>query len=268
MTHRATAADLPEAPPLLVGRDAELGRLRSAWFATATGRGGVVTISGDAGIGKTTLCDALRAHVRADGGLPLRGRCWESGGAPAYAPWVQALRGLTAADLERLPASGARYVVRLVPELGERQGGAPAAAIDTDEARFALFDAVAELLTRASAARPILLVVDDLHAADVSSLLMLRFVARVASGARLLVLGAYRDVEARLAQQTGALITDLNREGDRIHLRGLEREQVGALAAHLAGRPVDERLAASLHAASDGNPFFAGELARLAAAGG
>ena len=131
----------------------------------------------------------------------LVGRCWEAGGAPAYWPWVQALRALRARG--RRPTRCARSSARAppswprscpscascFPELPEPP------ALESEGARFRLFDATAEFLRNASASRPLVLVLDDLHAADAPSLLLLRFLARELGSTRMLVLGAYRDVD-------------------------------------------------------------------------
>ena len=113
----------------------------------------------------------------------LVGRCWEAGGAPAYWPWVQALRAYVracdAATLAAQAGAGAADLAQVVPELGERLPGLPPpSTLEPELVRFRLFDATAEFLRSAAEARPIVLVLDDLHAADEPSLLLLRFVAR------------------------------------------------------------------------------------------
>jgi predicted ATPase len=259
---------------VLVGRDRELDRLRSAYLAAAGGGSRFVTLSGEAGIGKTTLAEALTRDVWEMHGSAAWGRCWETGGAPAYSPWVQAIRayarGLDERGLGRLLGSGAEYVVRLVPEIGESLAEAPAATpgSESEEARFALFDAVTSLLRRASEPRPLLLVFDDLHASDASSLRMLRFVARELGDARVLIVGTHRDVEARLDPSVAELITDLNREGERIFVPRLGREDVGRLVARRTGAPAAEPLVTSVHDITAGNPFFVSELVRLLEAEG
>ena len=124
----------------------------------------------------------------------LVGRCWEAGGAPAYWPWVQALRiYLRDADSEVLRSqlgSGATELARLLPELRERFRDLPdPPSLESDAARFRLFDAVAEFLRRASESGPIVLVSDDLHATDAPSLLLLRFVAGGLGHAPILIIG-------------------------------------------------------------------------------
>src|SRR5947207_13203071 len=100
------AAEERQHGPQLVGRAAELDELAVALGDAAEGRGGLFVLSGEPGIGKTVLADALAARARGEGALVVWGRCWEGGGAPAYWPWVQVIRAcLRAGDPTELPAS-------------------------------------------------------------------------------------------------------------------------------------------------------------------
>ena len=116
------------------------------------------------------------------------GRCWESGGAPAYWPWVQCLRTLVReSDFSRLATQlgvAAADLAELVPEVRELtpDQSRPLSA-DAEGLRFRLFDAVSTLLREEAETKPIVLVLEDLHAADTSSLLLLRFVARTLADA-------------------------------------------------------------------------------------
>ena len=197
---RAPAA--ARAPGIFVGRergaaDALLGCARDA----RDGRGGVFLVSGEPGIGKTRLADEVAAHARDHGHAVLRGRCWEAGGAPAYWPWVQLLRACTRSlepdQLRACVGSGGPELAELLPELREVLGDIPRPVVRDPEAlRFRLFDAVDVLPGRVAATeRPLLVVLDDLHAADEPSLLLLRFLAGAIGDSRVLVLGAYRDTE-------------------------------------------------------------------------
>ena len=163
------------------------------------GRGRLFLVAGEPGIGKSRLAEELVTQARARGARILVGRCWEAGGAPAYWPWVQSLRGyIGERDSESLReqlGAGARDVAQFLPELRELLPDLPEPpSLDPEAARFRLFDAVASFLTRAAEARPIVLVLDDLHAADEPSLLLLQFLVRGIGDSRLLVIGAYRDV--------------------------------------------------------------------------
>src|SRR4051794_8981194 len=179
----ALAAAPARAASDFVGRDRELALLAARLDDAVAGRGSLVLLAGEAGIGKSRLCAELATRAGARGARMLTGRCWEAGGAPPYWPWIDALRGLVA---ERPPEPG---------ELAALLGGAPAAAADSEDARFRLFDATGRYLRAAAAESPIVLALDDVHAADAPSLLLLRFLADQLSDARLLVVAAYRDDE-------------------------------------------------------------------------
>src|SRR5262245_24149157 len=147
-------------------------------------------LAGDAGIGKTRLAEQVAAHATARGARVAWGRCWESG-APAFWPWVQVVRAILAAGVSPPEGPAGGLITELV------QGPAPAApGRELDQARFRLFDATALLLTRAAAEQPWVVALEDLHAADHSSLLLLRFVARELRTGHVLVVGTYRELEA------------------------------------------------------------------------
>src|SRR5439155_16437840 len=125
-------------------------------------------------------------------------------------------------------------------------------------ARFRLFEAFASFLRRAAADRPLALVLDDLHAADAPSLLLLRFVAAQVTDARLLVVGCYRDTD--VGPDLGDALPELVRVTGvrRVELRGLSRSDTTRLLQLTAGRAPPEGLAAKVYEETDGNPLFAG----------
>ena len=192
----AAAEPAVEAPrSALVGRERELAELVEGLDHAFAGRGRLFLLAGEPGIGKSRLADELIAQAKTRGARVLVGRCWEAGGAPAYWPWVQALRDYVRdsdpAVLRLELGAGATELARILPELRERFPELPAPpALEPEEARFRLFDATVEFLRDASQRRPIVLVLDYLHAADAPSLLLLRFLARGLASMRLLVLGA------------------------------------------------------------------------------
>jgi hypothetical protein len=122
----------------------------------------------------------------------------------------------------------------MLPELA---AGAPRPeAGDAEQLRFRLFDAVVRLLTESSSAKPIMLVLDDLHDADVVSLQLLKFVARMAHNARLTIVGTYRDAEMRHSQERAAIILDILRDATRLPLAGLAEDEVGRMVEMRAQR--------------------------------
>ena len=164
------------------------------------GEGRLLLVSGDPGIGKTRTVEQLATYAGVRGARVLWGRCHETEGAPPYWPWSEAIRAyVREADpvgLRWQLGSRAADVAQIVPELRERLGDlGEAPAIDTEQARFRIFDSLAGFLGGVSQSRPLMLVLDDLHWADEPSLLLLRFVARRLADTGLLIVGTYRDVE-------------------------------------------------------------------------
>jgi tetratricopeptide (TPR) repeat protein len=228
----------------LIGRGHELRDLEELLSHAAQGRGGLVMLVGEPGIGKTRLADAAAEAAMGSGFRVAWGRAWESGGAPPYFPWMQALAVLG------LPVPDASLVT----------------AIEAEAARFQVFSAVAGELRAASAKAPILLVLDDLHVADLSSLRMLQFVARELRSLKLAIVGTRRDVDARMTPEMESMLAKIAREGRTLELRRLDRADVarlvGAEGVRIAGDLAVE-LEPAIWQASQGNPLFVNEIVRL-----
>ncbi|HKH22129.1 MAG TPA: protein kinase [Solirubrobacterales bacterium] len=259
---------------VFVGRERELERLRGAVDAALGGRGSLQLLVGEPGIGKTRAAEEVATYARVSGARVYWGRCREDEGAPAYWPWVQAIRAYARdADPVALAwqlGTGAAEVAQLIPEVADKLDIEPATGFDSEEARFRLFDSVTGLLLAAARDRPIVIVLDDLHWADEPSLLLLRFAVRELASSGLLILGTYRDVELGrhhpLARVLGE-ISGLEGSG-RIPLKGLT---VGAVERYIemtAGAPAPTGLPEAVHEQTDGNPFFVGEVVRLLASEG
>ena len=245
----------------LVGRDAEIGALRVELDAALGGEGRLVVLIGDAGIGKTRTATALATEARDRGAVIVWGRCHEGEGAPVYWPWVQALGAYVAERAGR----GVEEIALLLPLLRAR-----AAAPDAvpEQARFELFDRVAQALVAAAREHPLAVVLDDLHWADHGSLLLLEFVAREIGTARLLVLATLRDAELRQRSDVAPLLATVLRLGHGVPLRGLPPDAVRELLSDRMGKPPGDALVDEVLAVTDGNPFFVIELAQLLALDG
>jgi eukaryotic-like serine/threonine-protein kinase len=193
-----------------VGRDREIAELRSGLNEALYGRGALFMIGGESGIGKTRLADELAADATQRGALVVWGSAWEGGGAPPFWPWVQVVRelvgGLTSSDRPRLReilAASAPYVAQLVPAVRDALPDLPPTpALESEQARFGLFDAIATFLRDRASERPLVLVLEDLHWADEPSLLLTEFLARTLRNAPLLALATYRDVDATRLSRT------------------------------------------------------------------
>ena len=252
-----------------VGRVTESAALQSGWERTRTGQSQHVLLAGEAGIGKTRLLDEHCARVRTEGGHVLRGRCWDVGGAPAYWPWTQAFAALVdevgTASLAPLLADADPSLARLLPRLRATlplpgrydEGGAEASQVR-------LFDGTAQLLRRIAATRPVLVVLDDLEAADAPSLQLLLYLVRSRAPAAQMIVGAYRSPLAPDAV-SAPWLHRIGRE-PAVSLRtigGLAPRELGALVEAMTGAEATAALASALHQRTGGNPLFASEFIRL-----
>jgi DNA-binding SARP family transcriptional activator len=255
---------------LFVGREHEIERLTDALDEALSGHGRLMLVSGEQGIGKTRVATELARVAERRGARTLWGRCYEREGAPPYWPWVQVIRAYLRGHAELCGSSlerPARVVAELVPELREHLPGLepPPALHDPKQERFRLLDAVASLLAGAAAVRPLAIVLDDLHASDADSLLLLEFVARELADAPLLVVGTYRDVELTRRHRLVETLAELTREGrvERMSLRNLTEAEVAQLIDASVDAPRSDGLARSVHEQTEGNPLFVTEVVRL-----
>lgn len=255
---------------VFVGRERELEQLRGAADSALAGNGGLILLVGEPGIGKTRTSEELATYARVSGARVYWGRCREEDGAPAYWPWVQAMRDYVRdADPVAMAwqmGSGSREVARLVPEVSERLDVEPAEPDDSEEARFRLFDAVTSFLVAAARDRPMVLVLDDLHWADEASLRLLKYATSEMGSSGLLVVGTYRDVELGRHHPLARMLGELG--GTRVALRGLSVEAIGRYIEMTAGAKPPRGLAQAVHDQTEGNAFFVGEVVRLLASEG
>jgi DNA-binding CsgD family transcriptional regulator len=256
-----TGAFLSRTP--FVGRENERARLRSRLEEARSGRGGLVMLVGEPGIGKTRTAEEFAERARADGATVLWGRCYEGEWAPTYGPFAEALAEYVRdADAESLRADlgyGAPPIARLVPALREKLPDIEEPApLQPDEERFRLLDAVSQFLIAVSQRAPVVLVLDDLHWADEGTVAMLRHVARFARQNRILIIGAYRDVELDRQHPLSEALGQLRHETEyeRLLLKGLDRGEVGELLTTIAEQDVPQALIDAISAETEGNPFF------------
>ncbi|HXH83419.1 MAG TPA: AAA family ATPase [Candidatus Tectomicrobia bacterium] len=248
----------------LIGRDGEAVRLRQALADAAAGHGRIVVVSGEAGIGKSRLLDTLGADVRERAARLLVGRCHETERALAFGPWVDALRtarvGSQDPAVDHVPAASRAELTRLLPELA-RPDLPPA----TRDARR-LFQAVFELVAEVAASGPLVIVLEDAHWADDSSLRLAAFVARRIAALPVLVVLTVRDDETPASPALAGVLDELLREPDAIHLAlsPLSRTDTTAMLRSLLGPAREPKMAVADHVwhVSEGNPFVVVEMAR------
>ncbi|MEU4544594.1 AAA family ATPase [Nonomuraea dietziae] len=249
-----------DAGPELIGREHPAELLRAEISRVTGSHGGLVLVTGEAGIGKTTLVTSAAEQARGQGALVLSGSCWHSDAAPGYWPWVQVIRALRRSG--EWPAMEEAAGGSLSALLGD---GARAEAADA----FEVYDAVTTALVTLSQSRPVVVVLDDLHWADSASLKLLEFAAQHTWFERLLLIGTYRDVEVEQGEHPlGPLLSPLAARATVITLTGLDRAQVAALVTRTIGHQPDDDVVQEIHRRTGGNPFFVEQTARLWRSGG
>jgi predicted ATPase len=254
-----------------VGRERELAELRANLEEAGRGRGRLFFLAGEPGIGKTRLAEEFAVCARQLGARAFWGRCWEGDGAPAFWPWVQIARAyLRQCDVDTWLADlgpGAAVIAQVVTEVRERLPHLPALPeLDPAQARFRFFDSFTRFLLDASHRQPLVAILDDLHWADIPSLLLLQFLAREVRDSRLLVIGTYRDAEVGRAHPLSAALGTLTRESQCVVLGNLDAREVGRLIEGTTGVKPAAGLVKVVHEKTEGNPFFVGEVVRLLAA--
>ncbi|MDP6716083.1 MAG: protein kinase, partial [SAR202 cluster bacterium] len=261
------------AGDVFVGRQREMDDLKAALEDALGGRGRMVTLVGEPGIGKTRTAQELATYARLRGAQILWGRCYEEQGVPPYWPWVQAIRSYvreaSAEQLDSEMGAGAADIAEIVSDVRNQLPDLqkPAQLDSPDQARFRLFDSITTFLKTASHRNPIVLVLDDLHWSDRPSLMLLQFIAREISGSRLLLIGTYRDVELNRQHPLAETLGELSRERlfERVVLRGLTFGDVTRFIQVTSGFEPPQSLARAVHSQTEGNPLFVTEVVRLLA---
>lgn len=247
-----------------VGRTWELETLEAGLDDAFAGRGRLFLAVGEPGIGKSRLADEFASRAKQRGAAVLWGRCWEGDEAAPYWVWARALRSYVRnrdPDLVRTSIGPpVEQLAQLVPELAALDPEQP----DQESTSFELSEAVTAFLRSAARAETLVLVLDDLHAADEASLVMLRFLAGELAEIPIVVLGTYNDGEPG-----SEALGELRRLPARqLRLGGLAPEDVGSFIEASTGVQPSTKLVDTVHAETGGNPLFVGEVVRVLAAEG
>jgi hypothetical protein len=255
---------------VFVGRERELDQLRAALDAALEGRGSVVMLVGEPGIGKTRTIQELETYARMRRASVFWGRSHEAEGAPAYWPWLQIgnafgasasdveLRDLLAGDAAQLQVLFAD-IRRIVPDLPEPESQ------PSEAAQFQLFAAYTNFFRRAAERGPLMLVLDDLHWADKPTLQLLQHIAGELADRPLLIVGTYRDTELARTHPLSETLASMNRVEafTRVNLRGLSRTEVAGYLSRVAGVTPESQLVDRVFEETEGNAFFLHEVVRL-----
>ena len=257
---------LPEG--LLVARDEEFDRILNAITAVEAGSGRLVLLSGEPGVGKTRLAQEVTLKARNHSFVMASGRCYEPESSVPFFPFLEALATLHTVAPTHIREDVARRwpdVERLLPNQAAAQ---TTALTEGQEEQQRLFWAITGYLQAISAERPVALLLDDLHWADASSLELLQHLARHTRANRVLLLGAYRDVEVNRQHPLEAALRDLGRERliEEIQIRRLDEKGTAELvAATLGDGEVAPEFVHLVHLQTEGNPFFVEEVVRTLA---
>ena len=251
----------------LVGRDAELARLRTALDDALAGRGQLCLLAGWPGIGKTRIAQELCAIARGRGARVVEGRCFEEESQPPLWPWQQMARALmreqAPAELAAGAGDGAGDLVKLIPELDEGIPGLPETLQrEPNSERYHLFDALLGFLQRTAEQAPLVLVLEDLHWADQSTLRFLDYAAPALARTRVLLVATLRSSAGDAALESTVASLLRQPSAHLIELTGLDATSVEALLRLHEVAALDERLVGRVHALTFGNPFFVTRLAQ------
>jgi tetratricopeptide (TPR) repeat protein len=260
------------AQGVFVGRTEEIAAGRAMLDDALSGRAGFLLLTGEIGIGKTRLADELATYASLQGAAVLWGASYPDQGARAYWPWIQALRSYVRyRDADQLGSelgSGGPEVAKVLPEVRERLPDmAPPSPGNLAEERFRLFAAMTSFLRNASAAQPLVVVLDNVHYADLPTLHLAQFLLQESKDARLLLIGTYREVEAGRRHPTAQVLADLalNRRFRRRTLWALSKQNVGRLIEAQIGQTPSPVLLDRVYDVTRGMPLFVVETVRLLA---
>ncbi|MSQ15470.1 MAG: hypothetical protein EXR50_06375 [Dehalococcoidia bacterium] len=261
--------DSPIYRSTFVGREPELRQLQTAFDNALSGQGALVMVAGEPGIGKTALCEQLATYANVRGGRALMGHCYEEGSLSVpYLGFVEAMRSYVLDhpydELREELGAGAADVARIVSEIRDRVAVELRPAGDPDDDRWRLLQAVTTFLRNASVVQPLLIVLEDLQWADRGTLDLLTHIARNLSGARLLIVGTYRDVEVDRSHPLSSALAELRRASNfaRVPLRGLTVDEVYRMMNSLTNQDMGWAFAEAVHRQTEGNPLFIQEMMR------
>jgi DNA-binding CsgD family transcriptional regulator len=256
--------------PILIGRSAELTVLQHCLESAADGQGGIVLLSGEAGIGKSRLVAELNQSAQADDFQLLGGQCFPTDRACPYAPLLDLLETylapLSSSQLVAVLGTSARVLFSVLPEqaqhLLELANLSPLPPLEPEQEQRRLFSALANVFLRVANTQPLLMVIEDLHWSDENTLEFLHFFARKVAGRQLLLVLTYRNDE--IHQPLRSLLTQFDRERQRqeVVLDPLSRDttETFLLTILQGSRSLPAGMLDALYDLTEGNPFFLEEV--------
>jgi len=251
-----------------VGREAELSLLRRNLDQALRGRGRVVTIAGAPGVGKSRIASEIGAEASQRGFSVLAGNCYDLDDSVPFIPFVEIFeaalaRAASPGAFREVLGEDATAIAWVMPQLRRLFPDIPPPLqTSPDESRRILFNAMAELIARRAAMRPVLLLLEDLHWADEGTLSLLDHLARLLAGLPVMIIATYRDSEIDAGGSLAKTLDNLIRLHlvERMSLGGLPQDAVAEMIRSLSGREPPQALVTLIHAHTEGNPFFIEEL--------
>ena len=264
-----TVAEAGTVRTPLVGRDRERAELRQLLRRAVLGRGELVLVTGEAGVGKTYLTEDLATEATAFGARVLTGRCQQDAGVP-YLPFVEMLDALlpemqSPERARRFLGADGPQLAKIMPRLRTLVPDMAAPPdLPPEQERRLLFQAVHAFLDRLARTRPLVLLVEDVHWADDASLQLLRHLAERTAEVPALVIATSRDEPAEREERLEHLLEELLRRrlAHRVRLAPLSPPSVAAMLAALALQDPPAAVVETVWAETDGNPFFVEEVYR------
>ncbi|MBA2724722.1 MAG: AAA family ATPase [Actinobacteria bacterium] len=252
-----------------VGRESELAQLERILEQVMRGRGNVVLIGGEPGIGKTRLAEEVAVRAGQKGMLSFTGHCFEMETAIPYAPFAEILE----ATAETIPADTFREVMgdsaselaRFAPQIKQMFPDIPPRAeLPGEEDRRYTFNSISRYMRRCAMARPVMLILDDLHWGDESTLRLLEHLAMNLQDLPVLIVGTYRDVELATSRPLARTLETLVRQraAQRLALKRLTQTDVQGMLHRLSGREPPQALVEAIYSETEGNAFFVEEVFR------
>jgi predicted ATPase len=253
-----------------VGREKERASLRRHFEQIPHGTGRVVMIGGAAGVGKSRIAAEAGAEASQRGFLVLAGSCYDRDDSVPFIPLVEILEtALTQAPnpqaFREVLGKDASEMARLMPQLRRLFPDIPPPLqVSPEQSRRILFNAVAELLARTAALRPMLLLLEDLHWADEGTLSLFSHLAQSVAKMPVMIIGTYRDNGIDPGGSLAKTLDNLIRLHlvDRMSLSGLSQNGVAEMIRALSGREPPKAVVTLIYSNTDGNPFFVEEMFR------
>ena len=250
-----------------VGRESERAEARRLLDHAVSGHGEVLLLGGEPGVGKTRLAEEVLAEGLQRGCLALTGRCYETEGTPPFIPWVEIVERSASivpnAAFREALGDAAPEIAKLVPELRQIFSDIPQPIeLPPEQQRRYLFNNFVSFVKRGTRVTPQVLLIDDLHWADDSTLLLLQHVAQHASEMPMLIVGTYRDVDLDVARPFAKMLEAFTRQrlAHKVALARLPQTGVGEMLEALSGQTPPAHLVTAIYAETEGNPFFVEEV--------